>query len=120
MEKENAIGRPDPKTLLEETRQALRVEYLRALPGKIESIAALVDKLGAEPENREEFDRFQSEVHSLAGTSALYGFAGLSAAARVLDLDLLERSRSGRPSPPPEAELRRTLLALRRALAALG
>jgi diguanylate cyclase (GGDEF)-like protein len=69
---------------IQEKLRALCAEYTRKLPEKIQRIHAEWQQL-SETWTEESFDNFHRDIHSLCGSAAIYGFDGLSKAARVLE-----------------------------------
>ncbi len=66
---------------------ALHAAYTKTLPDKIGHIESLWQTLQSNWEQNV-LDDFHREVHSLCGSSALYGYHLLSAAARELEIYL--------------------------------
>lgn len=94
---------PHKKTL-QETLEALRDEYARALPGKIKNLqedwkilkhAWSDGKLGS----------FQRDVHKITGDAGAFGFSEVTEYARPLDMTLIALIQSGHP--PSGEELRK-------------
>lgn len=69
---------------------ALYELYSKNLPNKIRSIESLWSALEKKWDETE-FETFHREVHSLSGSSATYGYVGLSKASRQLELYLKNR-----------------------------
>lgn len=67
--------------------QALRVNYAKELPEKIRQIRAGLDALSADW-NIDALKTMHRLTHSLTGSGATFGFSGVSAAARKLELVL--------------------------------
>jgi diguanylate cyclase (GGDEF)-like protein len=76
--------------------QALYLNYKQNLPAKIDFIDSQWQALDADwtPERLHDFHR---EVHSLCGSSAIYGYDKLSAAARELEIYLKELDDLSKP-----------------------
>jgi len=57
----------------------LRQEYARALPGKIDTLAAALDRLRGGPGAPDLFEAARLLAHRLRGTAGSYGFVDVSA-----------------------------------------
>jgi diguanylate cyclase (GGDEF)-like protein len=76
----------------------LRQEYARALPAKLDSLAAALDRLRETPGSADLLEAARLLAHRLRGTAGSYGFVDVSAAAGRIE-DILVEAPPGGPGP---------------------
>lgn len=97
--------------------QALRDEYRRNLPGKIEELASAWRVLRDGEWDAEQFKTFTRLAHSLAGSGATYGFDAVSQAARELELYCKAQNGAARLGLAEQDTVEKLLLRLQQTLA---
>jgi HPt (histidine-containing phosphotransfer) domain-containing protein len=91
----------------------LKKQYGLNLPGKISKAVDTVRALLAVPRDRVLLEIAHRGLHSLAGSSATYGYDALSLVAREAERLLQDSLETGTPlTPPGERQLREQMLNL--------
>lgn len=84
--------------------KALTENYLRSLPGRMETIDTLWAKLQAGNYSEDDLYELHRTIHSLAGSGATFGFPGISRTARPAEQLLKVVSQEKRPPDSAERE----------------
>ncbi|MDH5752034.1 MAG: Hpt domain-containing protein [Deltaproteobacteria bacterium] len=74
--------------------EELRIEYARELPGRLDEIERLWNRVDYSTPDFQTITDVRNLVHKLAGSGSLYGFEGLSESAGELDSLLKRLDRS--------------------------
>lgn len=69
----------------EDTLLALRAEYARELPSRMEELAGLLEQMKTQPDNRFIFSEARTRAHKLRGTASSYGFKPIGELAARLE-----------------------------------
>ncbi|NES95841.1 MAG: diguanylate cyclase [Desertifilum sp. SIO1I2] len=96
--------------------EALRQAYEQQLPKKVEELEQIWQKLLEVPWDLAEWEIFHCLAHRLVGTSATFGFAGVSEITYTLECCLRDAIATNRiPSAEQKASIKSLLEALKRA-----
>uniref|UniRef100_A0ACD5GNJ3 Hpt domain-containing protein n=1 Tax=Desertifilum tharense IPPAS B-1220 TaxID=1781255 RepID=A0ACD5GNJ3_9CYAN len=96
--------------------EALRRAYEQQLPKKVEELEQIWQKLLEAPWDLAEWEIFHCLAHRLVGTSATFGFAGVSEITYTLECCLRDAIATNRiPSAEQKASIKSLLEALKRA-----
>jgi diguanylate cyclase (GGDEF)-like protein len=79
---------------------ALRAEYLRASPVRLDEIAALLAGLSARPSDRASLERTMRHFHALAGSGSTYGMPAVTEVARAADEEIRDLLDGGHDPDP--------------------
>ncbi len=105
----------DPAFLAFLERQ--RAEYRASLPGRLADIELLWRQVLSGDASAQALATLERQAHSLAGSAATFGFAGLGDAARALELALNPLVGAAHAlTPAAQADVSRALEALQRSL----
>lgn len=68
----------------------LQEKYRQSIKGKLSKMKQLIEEMKESPK-KETFTAFRTEVHKIAGNSALYGYPEVSSLCKTMDNKLVER-----------------------------
>lgn len=85
-----------PRKDLAQALAALREEYLRAAPARLDELDAAIVGLFTASAERAVLERAMRHFHALAGSGATYGLPGVTELARPVDEEIRDLLKSGR------------------------
>ena len=104
---------PDPA--LDSRLNELRGRFQAALPGRISAIRQRMEALGPGDWSPSQAEELRTEVHSLAGSSGLFGFDQVGAAAGDLERLIIAATKSGTVTHAQTEELLHAFVRLEQA-----
>ena len=76
-------------TKIDELERELREHYLSVAPAKLEALASALADVRGRPGDRVAVEQLRFVVHKIAGSAGSYGFGALSAAAKLVEQEIL-------------------------------
>ncbi len=94
----------DSRRALAPEFERLRQQYLESLPGRMAGLESAWETAQATGSGPEALAALHQQVHRLAGSAAMYGFAAIGQAARAVEARLGPPPGDGAAPRPADAE----------------